>query len=507
MTSMNALGLARFRGLRPRLAVASLLILCGWWAYGPALNRMFAADQLMYFLHLDGETSLASGLRLLDYTAVREYEKGDELLYRPALMAWLAAENAVFGRDFRRWNLANLVLHLGIAYLLFELLWRLRPTILAGAAAIWFVLLASNFEQVSWNHLGGYMLGFGGLLAALGAARAGATSGEGRDRSWWLCGLALAGAMLLHEIAVVAAFGIGAYVLWMRRRRSGITWMWSNLAWALPLLIYAVLYGFHVARCERWFWADDHGMAGEAWIVALAAPPRLLGEWVLRILLPGNAALAVWLGDRSHWLAPARLWPLGALWAYAGWTGLLVCVLPGFSRQRLKAEAPFAGLLLVVLCAYAGINSIGRPNPGDIPYYAYFPALLGAILLFLPFDFARIGRRRRVWAAGFVLLLALLNGWKTRQISLQVQTDNAVVATHYAWLERQVRPGLARPDYRFSVAGVGADLNPEDPVWRGYPDEEKLESISIYRFLYGKRFDPAAPTATFAWPGPPPAQP
>ena len=84
---------SRLRGWRPRLAVALLLVLCGGWAYGPALNRMFAADQLMYFLHLDGETSLSSGLRLLDYTAVREYEKGDELLYRPLLMAWLAAEN------------------------------------------------------------------------------------------------------------------------------------------------------------------------------------------------------------------------------------------------------------------------------------------------------------------------------------------------------------------------------------------------------------------------------
>lgn len=479
------------RGWRPRLAVALLLLLCGGWAYGPALNRMFAADQLMYFLHLDGETSLASGLRLLDYTAVREYGKGDEALYRPLLMVWLAAENAAFDRDLRRWNWANLAVHLGIAYLLFELLWRLRPTILAGAAAVWFVLLTSNFELVTWNHLGGYMLGFGGLLAALAAAREAATSPDRSNRGWILCGVALAAAMLMHEIAVAAALGIGAYVFWMRRRQPGGPRAGAVVAWALPLLVYAVLYGFHVARCERWLWADDHGAAAGTLVSALMAPPRLIGAWLLRILLPGNADLAIQLGDRSHWLAPVRPWPLGAFWAYAGWIGLVVCLAPGFSRQRLKTDAPFVVLLLGVLGAYAGMNSIGRPQSGDIPYYAYLPALIGAMLFWLPFDFSRIGRRRRAWAAAFLVLLAALNGWKTRQISLQVQAENAVVAEHYEWLESQVRPSLAQPDSTFSAAGVTPYLNPSDTVLVGYPDEKKLETISIYRFLYGKHFDPA----------------
>ena len=71
--------------------------------------------------------------------------------------------------------------------------------------------------------------------------------------------------------------------------------------------------------------------------------------------------------------------------------------------------------------------------------------------------------------------------------------DNAVVAEHYAWLENRVRPSLAQPGCTFSAAGVGTDLNPSDPVWVGYPDEKKLESISIYRFLYGKRLAPAVP--------------
>jgi len=491
----------------PRLPVALLLILCAGWAYGPALNRMFAADQLTYFLHLDGEATWASGLRLLDYTVVREYEKGDELLYRPALMAWLAAENVAFGRDFRRWNLANLVVHLGVAFLLFEVLWRLRPSVLAGAAAVWFVLLASNFEQVSWNHLGGYMLGFAALLAALWAARELAAP-EAKPLRWaWLYGFAMAGAMLAHEVAVVAALGVGAYGLWLRRRTPGRPWMRPAVAWVLPLLVFAGLYAFHVARCERWLWADAHGTGAGAVIPALAASPRLIGEWFLRILLPGNADLSIWLGDRAHWLAPVRLWPLGAFWAYAGWFGLLVSLLPVFSLRRLKAEMPFAGLLVFVLLAYAVMNAIGRPQSGTIPYYAYFPALLGAVLVWLPLDPARIGPRRRAWAAGFLLVLALLNGWKTRQLSLKVQADNAVVAQHYAWLESRVRPGLDRPDYTFSVTGVSTDLNPEDPVWVGYPDEEKLESISIYRFLYGHRFDPDAPSETFAWPESPAARP
>ena len=132
----------------PRLPFAALLIIFTVSAYLPSLDKVFTFDQMSYFLELNGETSLASGFRLFDYEANRQYGKGDEVLYRPLLFTVLALENTLFHRDFRLWNIANLVFHLLVAYLLFEVLWRIKPSLLACGVALLFGLLASNFV---WN--------------------------------------------------------------------------------------------------------------------------------------------------------------------------------------------------------------------------------------------------------------------------------------------------------------------------------------------------------------------
>jgi hypothetical protein len=244
----------------PRLPFAVLLIIFTVWAYLPSLDKVFVDDQLAYFLELNGETSLASGLRLLDYAANRQYNKGNEVLYRPLMYAVLALENTLFHRYFRLWNVANLVFHLLVAYLLFEVLWRIKPSLLACGVALLFGLLMSNFEQVTWTYHGGYMLGYGLLLTALWAASRMVRDKESSGVRWfWIYGFAMISAMLFHEIAVIAAFGVIAYVSWCRRKKLNTEWGKLIAAACAPILIYAVLYSFHVSHCNRLLWMDPHG--------------------------------------------------------------------------------------------------------------------------------------------------------------------------------------------------------------------------------------------------------
>ena len=82
--------------LRPRLSFVLGLLLLVLPAYAPALNRFFASDQFYYFLEQGYDFRLSSTLRLWDYTAQRQYDKGDELLFRPLTGILLAVETSLF---------------------------------------------------------------------------------------------------------------------------------------------------------------------------------------------------------------------------------------------------------------------------------------------------------------------------------------------------------------------------------------------------------------------------
>lgn len=489
-------------GWWPRLPVALLLALCATYAYFPALDRVFVADQIGYFAELQGETSLAAGLGLLDYGASRQYAKGDQLLYRPLMFAGLAVENALFRRDFRAWNVANLVVHLLVSYLLFEVLWRLRRSVLACGVALWFALLAANFELVTWNHLGGYMLGYGLLLLALFAAREAVAEQAGR-RWFWIYGVAMACAMLEHEIAVVAGFGVAAHALWRRWRKCGQgDWRWLAAALA-PALIYAVLYAYHVSQCDRLFWVNPHEGGAVTATGRLAAVPALLLNWGQHILLPRTGQLAFSALRRSLWTPAADGLTGEVLAALALWAGAGFSLWRGFSRQHLKAAWPFGAALAVLILAYAGLNLTGRPAYAmQVPYYDYFPALFGAVGLYALIDFSRVGRVGQTAALAFLLLLAAGNGALVRRTGERLQEMNRPLARYLEWVEQTVRPKLSDPNFSFAVRGVPSALDLTGPLVFGYPDQGMVVTIPLLHFLYGKSYDSATPAETFDFPRP-----
>lgn len=488
----------------PRLPFALLLILCGSWAYRPALNRVFAEDQIPYFAELDGETSLAAGLRLLDYSVVRQYARGDEALYRPLLFTAMAMQNAAFGRDFQAWNMASLILHLLVAYLLFEMLWHMQRSLLACGIALLFAMLASNVEQVSWNHIGGYLLAFGLLLAALWAARemVQENGGVGASIRWaWVYAFTLLGAMLSHEIAVFAGLGVVIHGVGCCWRKPATRWRRLALAWGAPILIYAVLYSFHLVRCERFFWADPPVVSDPSSTSWAMQWPLLLWRWGVRILLPDQCQMGAMPFSRSMWVSQAGWQGMKSLPAAALWLGLLICLRRGLTRRHLKEAWPFGALLAFLIVSYAGMNLVGRPHAQYVTYYLYLPALLGAALLYSLIDFSRVGRGERACALAILLLLAMAHGGQTYQTNCQIREVNRPAERYYRWIEQAMRPHLGDEHFTFAIQGAPPELDPGWPLFRGYPDSGVSETKSISEWLYGKRHDAVAPTETWVFPG------
>jgi hypothetical protein len=444
-------------------------------------------------MELNGETSLSSGFRLLDYVAHRHYGKGDEVLYHPLLFAVLALENTLFGRDFRMWNAANLVFHLLVAYLLFEVLWRTRRSLLACGFALLFGLLASNFELVTWNHLGSYLIGYGLLLAALCAAREMVRDEEHSGVRWfWIYGLAMSCAMLLREIAVIASFGVLVYVIWCKGKNLSTNWKKWIAALGVPIIIYAILYSFHIFQCNRFFWVNPNGAVASP-MEYLAAIPLLLGHWLQHIFFPTPGQFVFSFMERSTWMPwTGALVPV--LIGVVLWAGLLLCLRHGFERNYLKESLPFGTLIFFLIVSYAGMNVVGRfQYVMEISYYDYFPALFGLVLLYSLIDFSRVGRAGKAGALACLLLLAVNNGLQVRSTSYHIQEVNYPAARYLRSIEQAVRPKLSNPDFYFFLKDIPPELDIELTAMLGYPDQGEEKVMSLFRVLYGKYYKPEKP--------------
>lgn len=479
---------------RPGILFAMLLICSTLFVYFPSINVVFINDQFSYFLELDGETSFSSGFQLLDYGAQRQYNKGDEMLYRPLLFTFLALENSLLKRNFKLWNVANICLHILVVFLLFTILWRINYTALAFGFALLFGLLMSNFALVTLNHLGGYLIGYGLLLIALWAAREMAGDRECIGlRCFWLYGCAMTGAMLLHEIAVIASLAVIAYVGWRRRRHFNTERKRYLVALGVPILFYVMLYSFHVWQCERFLWIDTHG-ANNSPIEYLLNIFLLIVYWLQHIFLPVSGQMVFSYMHFSSWsldygmLIPQMIVP-GFLWIV-----VLICIGQGFERKHFKESLPFAMLISFLIVSYAGINVLGRSsNALQISHYDYFPALFGAVLLYSLVDFSRIRSTKIICAMICLFLLAFYNGLEIRKNSRLVHEIYKPVASYLELVEREVRPKLSRSDFSFFIKDLPEELDIPLKGSVGYPDQGNVMTISILQALYGRYYNSENP--------------
>jgi hypothetical protein len=466
-----------------RAAFVLLLLATNVPAYLAGLDRPFAGDQIFYFAEIENDTRLSSGLRHWDFNATRRYNKGDELLFRPLLFSLLAVETTLFDHDYRAWNLLNFALHLGVSFLLFELLWSIRPSIFAAAAALAFSLVTAGLELVLWNHLGGYLLGYALLLAALRSLRTLDSSAASR----MVYAAAMLGAMLCHELGVVAALLAAGF--WALRRGGPLRPCAAALA--LPLAIYGILYAVHASRCERLTWIEPGDPAG----AALGGPPFVirvavsLGTWALKMLNPWSAVFAMKPHHRFWWAegpAPTASWVALA----AGLAGAAAAVRQGLTRENLARHGRFAALLAAVLLAYAAMNNVGRPSAPGVTYYVYFFSLAASVLAYLLVDVDRLSPRAAAAALALLALFSAAQGVRTRAVTRQVAALNAPLNDYFDKVDEFVRAHRDRPGFGFAVVGAGP-LDARFPLWKGYVvDRMKPDAVlPVTGLLYPRYYD------------------
>jgi hypothetical protein len=439
--------------------------------YWPAMNRVFAADQLWYFAEVGGHDSLALGLRHVDYAVSRVYWKGDDLLFRPILFIWLAIANRLFAYHHVWWNVANLAIHVGVAIALLRLLLAIQPTLLALPTAALFVVLEPPMELVLWNHLGGYLLAC--LFLAIGL-RAFIRALDDAAASYAGYAVAFTLAALSYE-AMVPMAAAGAVILFLSRRESDRAQ--CRVVLLLPVVVFSLLYVFHAMHAGRIGYVDRAdgrapfdianvgNMIGGIW--------RMLETWIRELGMP--SALRLWAAPFERfgkayddsWTDPLQL--ANTVVVAAG----LVIIWRSVSRERLRRSGPFILFLLAGIFAYTFIIAFGRSSDevGAITYYSYVFSVLAVPLVYSLVDFERLRGRSLTAAGAVVCALAAFHAAGTATTARDVGRVNREASRFFARIAEFVDSRRSEPDFSFAIEPHHESLDPVIALVVGYPGD------------------------------------
>jgi hypothetical protein len=457
--------------LKTHLLPAFLLAALSVAAYKPALHRVFVTDQIWYFAELNGQTSLSAGLHFSDYAVARRYWKGDDALFRPLSLVWLAVGNSLFSYHHVWWNAATLGLHVLVALFLFRLLAAIQPSAFALAAAALFAVMKPPLELVTWNHLGGYLLACMFLAIAL-------RSFVQQPSEVGVYVAAFTAAALCHEAMVAVCFLSSSILVWSDWRQGRLK---PKRSFALfsPVFIFSILYAGHVLRAGRLAYVDRpdvKSMFAPANILAIG--PRsveIVWSWIKELLAPSALSFAAAPFTRMSkmfvfsWRSPMHVFNLLLC---LGLVGLLAGSL---SRRRLARALPLVVLLCAACFAYIAIICLGRGQTDVLAttYYLYFFCFIAILLAYAVIDFNRLRGWMIPIAWTLVLTMIAVHAGETHATAWQIGFVNERPSSYLSNLEQLVDAHKQEPDFKLMRGNAAADLDPEVPLIEGYPDDPR----------------------------------
>ena len=500
---LRAVWRALLRGSLETRWAALVLVLVAWTIYQPALNRVFAADQLWYFAELDGRTSFLDGLRHYDYAATRRFWKGDDVTFRPLLFTWLAIGNRLFSYHHIWWNVANLALHTLVALFLFRLLLAVRPSPFALPAAVLFLALKPPLELVVWNHLGGYLLACVALLLGLRAfvrlTHPPANPHQGRTVAAFAVSFAAAG--LLYEAMVPVSLAAAAIVVWMDWRKGDRPATRKTLGLLCQTLLFSALYIRHALRVERLAYVAREGAEGvftfDAAIWAIPRGAGMVGQWMLELAVPSALHLASVAFGRFgktysfSWTDPLHLFNVGLALLALG-----LCAW-SMSRRQFANAHPLLLLVLLAMVAYLFVMAFGRSRYEvfHVTYYVYIFGLLLAVLMYSLVDFDRLHGWTAAVAYIVMMGFAAMHAVESHAAARDVGRVNHYPSLYLSRVIRFVDAHKREPDFTFMIRPHPESVDPDVYLVEGYPDDPKATSRRrrVTEILFGPYYNSTRP--------------
>lgn len=441
--------------LRLRTRMPWLIVLVAAALYLGTLRYEFVWDD--YFLIVGNQfvrrlTDLSKWISMTVNLATFGAFKGN--LYRPGVLASLAADFALWGDQAAGFHLTNVVLHSLMVWLVYRLaLTVTRRTDLAAVVALLFAVHPAHVEAVTWiSARGDLWVSICMVAATLAYHRSLRT--QGWTRAGWY-GTALAGmgtGLLFKEAAVTLPpvfLLLEALGLKVGAPRGG---PWSRaLRRSLPFWALAVGHLAFVSRPLHSYNLEP--FTPQLLLARLPGSLETFARYLGLLVVPITMRPFYGLPRPTSLLEP---WPLAGAGLFVGLVALGV-----FSWRRLPAAAFGLGWFLISLFPYLDLLAISARRMGLADRYLYAPSVGFLLLaaLFLDRAIARVSRRyvphrtsMLVACTGVLLLLYVgLTAWY-----LPVWRDNLSL------FSRMVQDAPQAPGPRVNLATAYLDLGDLD---------------------------------------------
>jgi hypothetical protein len=332
-------------------------------------------------------------------------------------------------------------------------------------------VLEPPMELVLWNHLGGYLLACLFLAAGL---RSFVRGMDGSGASYPGYAVAFTLAALSYE-AMVPIAAAGALLLIVLRRGSNKPACPALLP--LPVVVFSVLYVFHVLHAER-LWYVDRADGRAPFDIAnvgtmLGGIWRMLETWIRELSMPSALRLSSAPFERfgkaydDSWADPLQLANTAVV--AAG----LVLLWRSVSRARLSQVAPLVMLLVTGILAYTFIIAFGRSadEVAAITYYSYVFSVLAVPLVYVLIDFSRLRGQGIVAAGAVVCGFAVFHAAGTAATARDVGRVNRYPSLFLTRVATFVDAHRSERDFSFAIEPHPESLDPTIGLVVGYPGD------------------------------------
>ncbi|MCD4779060.1 MAG: hypothetical protein K8S27_00715 [Candidatus Omnitrophica bacterium] len=468
--------------------------------YFPSLSHMPRSDHLNYLADIATYQSLPD---LIAHTyhldQQRHFTVRSPYLFRPLLFIFLACEKYFFGYRFEWWQATGIILHLVVSFLMITILSRIKPGYGVTLFSVYFAVMFTNTEMVTWQHINGYMFAVMGELLILRVIYNVLQQKNLNQKQFLL--LAAAQCIASFTFEVTNIFG-----LWMicflflfgpkdQNRKKAV------FSLLIPLLLYVMCYLIIVQPAMPHFASINPNHNMTVVNMTLYSTTAVLW-WIVSAFIVGGPYYYIpkhrlivyftsdFFSQLSYWsiwfsvLAAISVLILAVLWFANG-------------RQKPKPIHQFQILIVGLIILFAVSIACVRLLPRSIKYLVdnfYYNYFFWAFFIILIYSFLANALDRKIVRLGLITIfsvLIILNAFFTFIINF----TRANIFRESYWLVKRIEKKLAAhkhdPDFTLKEEDFKLGNYPVHWAPRTYGttdadqnNEEKGTNYSFIELLY-----------------------